>query len=58
MVLIFFSAYMASPAHINLIGEEVGDEVAKEAAPDTYKLSKKQVAQKAARGKVAVGGGV
>ena len=49
---------MASPAHINLIGEEVGDEVAKEAAPDTYKLSKKQVAQKAARGKVAVGGGV
>lgn len=53
---------MASPAHINLIAEEVSDEVAKEAeSTSTYTLSKKQWAQKASRarkGTVAVGGGI
>ena len=51
---------MSSPAHINLLAEEVNDKVAKENdEPKTLKLSKKQQAQKSARaGKVAVGGGV
>jgi hypothetical protein len=51
---------MSSPAHINVIGEETNDEVAKAAEPAKSLLSKKQQAQKAAsvrRGKVAVGGG-
>lgn len=54
------SAYMSSPAHINLIGEETNDEVAKAEEPAKTLLSRKQNAQKAAvarRGKVAVGGG-
>ncbi len=52
---------MSSPAHINLIGEEVSDEVSKETnEPKALRISKKQVAQKAAkarRGAVVVGGG-
>jgi large subunit ribosomal protein L17e len=54
------NAYMSSPAHINIIGEETSDEVAKAAEPAASLLSRKQQAQKAAavrRGKVAVGGG-
>lgn len=51
---------MSSPAHINLIGEEVSDEVAKESEePKTLKLSKKQIAQNSSRSsRVTVGGGV
>ena len=53
---------MSSPAHINLLGEVVSEEIAKgEAAATTFQLSKKQSAQNAARtsrkSKVAVGGG-
>jgi hypothetical protein len=58
---IFSLAYMSSPAHINLISEEVGDEVEKpKDAPANLKLSKKQIAQRLSRkGKsVPVGGGV
>lgn len=41
------NAYMASPAHIEIIGEEAQDEVAKEAeAPTIAKQTKKQIAQK------------
>ena len=49
---------MSSPAHINLIAEEISDEVAKEEEKPTLKLSKKQVAQRASRKTVSVGGGV
>lgn len=45
---------MASPAHIELIGEEPSEEIVKESAPE--KKTKKQLAQ--ARSKsVRVGGG-
>jgi hypothetical protein len=52
---------MSSPAHINIIVQEVNDEVAKESeVPTTLKLSKKQLAQRSVRklGSVPVGGGL
>lgn len=58
--MIPYAAYMSSPAHINLIVEEVSDEVVKEEEKSlTLKLSKKQIAIKSSRksGQVPVGGG-
>lgn len=51
-----FTAYMASPAHVELIAEEKSEEVAKEVAPAAPKLSKKQLAQVRTK-RVKVGGG-
>jgi len=56
------NAYMSCPAHIQLIGEELSDEIAKEEEKEEKTLTKKQTAQKAASAKrapkrVAVGGG-
>ena len=53
---ITYTAYMASPAHVELIAEEKSEEVAKEAAPAAPKLSKKQLAQARTK-RVIVGGG-
>ena len=50
---------MSSPAHINLIAEEVSDEVVKAEKPAlVLRLSKKQIAQRNSKKTVAVGGGV
>jgi hypothetical protein len=55
--LSFFSAFMSSPAHIQLIVEEKQEDVAKATEEKTLRLSRKQVAQ--GRGKtVKVGGDV
>ena len=52
------NAYMASPAHVELIVEEKNEEIAKEKDESAPKFSKKQVAQRRARGIVIkVGGG-
>lgn len=51
------SAYMSSPAHVEIIAEEKNEEIAKEAEKVEVKLSKKQVAQ--GRGKtITAGGGI
>lgn len=50
------NAYMSSPAHIELIGEEAADEIVKEKDSSVApKLTKKQVAIAASK-KVKVGG--
>ena len=55
------NAYLSSPAHIQLIGEEAAEEIAKEAEPSAPLLSKKATAQKAAKAKaskkIVAGGG-
>ena len=52
-----YLAYMASPAHIELIVEEKSSEIAKAAEVETEapRVTRKRAAQ--LRGKVAVGGG-
>jgi len=45
------NAYMSSPAHIQLIGEEANDQIVKE-EPEVVKLTKKQLAIKSARVKI------
>jgi large subunit ribosomal protein L17e len=49
------NAYMSSPAHIELIGEEAADEIVKEKDAAAPKLTKKQVAIAASK-KVKIGG--
>jgi large subunit ribosomal protein L17e len=53
------NAYNSSPAHIQLIGEEAAEEIAKEPEAKVASVSKKAAAQIAARGskKIKVGGG-
>jgi large subunit ribosomal protein L17e len=54
------NAYMSSPAHIEIIGEEANEEIVKEAEPVAARLTKKQQAQakgKAGGKKIPVGGG-
>ena len=46
------NAYMSSPAHIQLIGEEANDEIVKEKEPEVTKLTKKQKAIQSSRVKV------
>ncbi len=53
-ISIFLTAYMSSPAHIEIVAEEKNEEVAKEEdnATAAVKFSRKQLA----RGRVPVGG--
>ena len=51
-----YIAYMASPAHIELIVEEKSSEIAKAAEPIAARVSKKRAAQLRTK-KVVVGGG-
>ena len=49
------NAYMSSPAHIELIGEEAADEIVKEKDVAAPKVTKKQAAIAASK-KVKIGG--
>jgi hypothetical protein len=51
------TAYQSSPAHIEIIVEEKGEEIVKEKEVAAPRLSKKQIAQSRSR-TVKVGGGV
>ncbi len=48
---------MSCPAHIEIIAEEKGVEIAKEADDSKQKLTKKRAAQLRSRGAVKTGGG-
>ena len=50
------NAYMSSPAHIQLIAEEAGEEIVKEAEVVAKKTSKKAAAQARSNKRVPVGG--
>lgn len=51
------NAYMSSPAHVEIIAEEVNEDIVKEKEEKVLKMSKKQVAQSRTK-KIIVGGGV
>lgn len=51
------NAYQSSPAHIEIIAEEVNEEIVKEKEVVEVKLSKKQLAQRKTK-TIKVGGGI